>query len=56
MANEPDDATVAARAKYSQALQRMQELANASINNPALEPEYERAVAAVAAAEKELSK
>jgi hypothetical protein len=35
MAKEtPNDATLAVRAKYSQALMRMQELANSSVTNP----------------------
>jgi hypothetical protein len=38
MAKEtPNDATLAVRAKYSQALMRMQELANSPVTKPHLE-------------------
>jgi hypothetical protein len=48
---EPNAAMLGARARYAAALQKMSELANSSVTNPALEPDYERAVQAVAAAE-----
>jgi hypothetical protein len=44
----------AARARFSAALQKQSELAFASVANPALEPDYQRAVADVARAEAEL--
>jgi hypothetical protein len=44
----------AARSRFSAALEKQKELATASIANPALEPDYQRAVLAVAAAEAEL--
>ena len=43
-----------ARSRYAAALQRMSNLANASVANPALESDYQRAVADVAKAEAEL--
>ena len=45
-----------ARARLGKALQRQKELGEASVNNPALEPDYHRAVAEVAAADSALSK
>ncbi|MGH7489405.1 MAG: hypothetical protein ACREMY_27965, partial [bacterium] len=48
--NEPP-AITSARSRLSQALRRMQELANASVSNPGLEADYSRAVADVGAAE-----
>jgi hypothetical protein len=44
----------AARSRYAAALQKMSALANASVANPALEGDYQRAVADVAQAEAEL--
>jgi hypothetical protein len=44
-------ATSAARSRLAAALQKQAELANASVTNPALEADYQRAVADVAAAE-----
>jgi len=55
-AKNESPALTAARARYSAALQKMSELANASVDNPALEADYAAAVADVAAAEKELPK
>jgi hypothetical protein len=52
MANEvPNDATRAARARYAAALQKMSEMATASVNDPRMEGEYQKAVQAVADAE-----
>jgi hypothetical protein len=45
---------MAARSRLSAALQKQNELATASVSNPALEGDYQRAVAAVAAAEADL--
>ena len=44
----------AARSRYAAALQKMSALANASVANPALESDYQRAVADVAKAEAEM--
>jgi hypothetical protein len=44
----------AARSRYSAALQKMSDLASASVANPALEGDYQRAVSDVARAETEL--
>ena len=44
----------AAKSRYAAALQKMSALAMASVANPALESDYQRAVLAVAKAEAEL--
>lgn len=54
MTPDPKSATDAARVRLAQALQRQKDLANASVTNPALEADYHRAVADVAAAQDEL--
>jgi hypothetical protein len=44
----------AAKSRYAAALQKMSALAMASVSNPALEGDYQRAVSDVAKAEAEL--
>jgi len=53
-AKNESPALTAARARYSAALQKMSEMATASVNDPRMEGAYQKAVEAVASAEAEL--